>query len=134
MSSSSSPVTRVGLGHEHAPPRGGRRLIIGGIEILTRRDSSLTAMAMFCCTPSPTPSWEQLPSAISASGSRHDPKYHGADSSLFIREAAAAVRERGWEIGNLELHRLRPAPPSSARIRNRWPSGSPRCWELPPTA
>ena len=31
-----------------------------------------------------------------------DPKYKGTDSSIFLLEAAAAVRERGWEIGNLD--------------------------------
>jgi len=31
-----------------------------------------------------------------------DPRWAGADSSVFVIQAAAAVRERGWEIANLD--------------------------------
>jgi 2-C-methyl-D-erythritol 2,4-cyclodiphosphate synthase len=31
-----------------------------------------------------------------------DPQWKGADSAIFLREAAKAVQERGWSIANLD--------------------------------
>ena len=31
-----------------------------------------------------------------------DPRYQGADSAVFLREAVRLVQERGWNIGNAD--------------------------------
>ena len=103
MSSTSSQNTRVGLGHDTHRLEAGRRLIIGGIEIphekgfVAHSDGdvllhAITDAILGAAALGDIGEW--FPDT--------DPKYKGTDSSVFIREAAAAVRERGWEIENLD--------------------------------
>lgn len=103
MSSTSLQTTRVGLGHDTHRLEAGRRLIIGGIEIphekgfVAHSDGdvllhAITDAILGAAALGDIGEW--FPDT--------DPRYKGADSSVFVREAAAAVRERGWEIGNLD--------------------------------
>lgn len=39
-----------------------------------------------------------------------DPKYKGADSKLLLAEVCRMMRERGWEIGNVDLTIMAEAP------------------------
>lgn len=39
-----------------------------------------------------------------------DPKFRHVDSSIFVRTAAAAVRRRGWRIGNIDAIVVTDAP------------------------
>lgn len=51
-----------------------------------------------------------------------DPKWAQADSAVFVRETVSAVRERGWQIGNLDCTVLAERPkfaPHKADIRGR---------------
>lgn len=42
-----------------------------------------------------------------------DPKYKGADSKLLLKEVCRMIRERGWEIGNVDVTIMAEAPNSS---------------------
>lgn len=39
-----------------------------------------------------------------------DPKYKGADSKLLLKEVCHMIRERGWEIGNVDVTIMAEAP------------------------
>ena len=39
-----------------------------------------------------------------------DPRYAGADSLALLRQVAALLRERGWQLGNLDATVLAQAP------------------------
>jgi len=39
-----------------------------------------------------------------------DPKYKGADSKLLLKEVCRMIRERGWEIGNVDVTIMAEAP------------------------
>lgn len=97
------PSFRVGLGHDTHRLESGLRLIIGGIEILHEKgfvahsdgdvllhaitDAILGAAAMGDIG-------EWFPDT--------DPRYRGADSSVFLQEAVRLVEERGWRVGNVD--------------------------------
>jgi 2-C-methyl-D-erythritol 2,4-cyclodiphosphate synthase len=96
-------TTRVGLGHDTHRLEAGRRLIIGGIVIphekgfVAHSDGdvllhAITDAILGAAALGDIGEW--FPDT--------DPRHKGADSSVFVREAAAAVHERGWEIGNLD--------------------------------
>lgn len=39
-----------------------------------------------------------------------DPRYKGADSKLLLQEVCGLIREKGWEIGNVDLTIMAEAP------------------------
>ena len=43
-----------------------------------------------------------------------DPRYAGADSLALLRQVAALLRERGWQLGNLDADCTRPGPAARA--------------------
>lgn len=105
------PPIRIGLGHDRHRLVAGKPLILGGLAIpydfgldghsdadvllhaLT--DALLGALALGDIG-------EWFPNT--------DPRWKGADSQIFVQEAVKAVRERGWEIANLDatIHAERP--------------------------
>lgn len=81
----------------------GRRCILGGVDIphakglLGHSDADVLAHAMM----------DALLGAIAAGDIGHlfpdtDPAYAGADSLKLLEKVAALVRERGWEISNVD--------------------------------
>ncbi|MDA0591258.1 MAG: 2-C-methyl-D-erythritol 2,4-cyclodiphosphate synthase [Planctomycetota bacterium] len=98
-----SPPVRIGLGHDSHRLGPDRRLILGGVEVPFDRglighsdadvllhavtDGLLGALALGDIG-------EWFPNT--------DPQWEGADSAVFVTEAAKAVRDRGWEIANLD--------------------------------
>ncbi|MBI1347434.1 2-C-methyl-D-erythritol 2,4-cyclodiphosphate synthase [bacterium] len=105
------PPCRIGLGHDRHRLIEGRPLILGGVTIPSDRgldghsdadvllhaitDALLGALALGDIG-------EWFPNT--------DPQWHNADSVVFVTAAAQAVRERGWEIANLDctIHAERP--------------------------
>ena len=99
---SSSPW-RVGLGHDTHRLEPGLRLIIGGVEIphekgfVAHSDGdvllhAITDAILGAAALGDIGEW--FPDT--------DPRYQGADSSVFLREAVRMVHERGWQIGNVD--------------------------------
>ena len=81
----------------------GRKCILGGVDIphtkglLGHSDADVLAHAIM----------DALLGAIAASDIGHlfpdtDPAYAGADSLKLLEKVAALVRERGWEISNID--------------------------------
>lgn len=97
------PLVRIGLGHDRHRLGPERPLILGGVRIPYERgligysdadvllhaitDALLGALALGDIG-------EWFPNS--------DPQWQGADSTIFAAEAIKAVRERGWEIANLD--------------------------------
>jgi 2-C-methyl-D-erythritol 2,4-cyclodiphosphate synthase len=102
---------RNGIGFDAHPWAEGRRLVLGGVEIPHERglvgwsdgDALLHAITDAL-----------LGAAALGDIGRHfspdDPKWKGADSRLFLREAAAMVRDAGWRIDNIDATVLAEAP------------------------
>lgn len=105
------PPCRIGLGHDRHRLIVGRPLILGGVTIPSDRgldghsdadvllhaitDAILGALALGDIG-------EWFPNT--------DAQWHNANSAVFVTAAAQAVRERGWEIANLDctIHAERP--------------------------
>ena len=105
------PPCRIGLGHDRHRLIAGRPLILGGVTIPSDRgldghsdadvllhaitDALLGALALGDIG-------EWFPNT--------DAQWHNANSVVFVTAAAQAVRERGWEIANLDctIHAERP--------------------------
>lgn len=94
---------RVGLGHDTHRLEVGLRLVIGGIEIphekgfVAHSDGdvllhAITDAILGAAALGDIGEW--FPDT--------DPRYRGADSSVFLREAVRMIAERGWRIGNLD--------------------------------
>ena len=94
---------RVGLGHDTHRLEPGLRLVIGGIEIphdkgcVAHSDGdvllhALTDAILGAAALGDIGEW--FPDT--------DPKYQGADSMVFLREAVRLANERHWRIGNVD--------------------------------
>lgn len=97
------PPVRIGLGHDSHRLGPDRALILGGVEVPFERglighsdadvllhaitDGLLGALALGDIG-------EWFPNT--------DPQWKDADSTVFVTEAANIIRERGWQIGNLD--------------------------------
>ena len=102
---------RVGIGYDVHRFNGTGPLRLGGITIPSARglaghsdaDVLLHAVAdaLFGAVGAPDLG-EQFPSS--------DPRYRGADSRRFIEAARAAVRRKGWAIGNVDATVIADAP------------------------
>ncbi|MES2786201.1 MAG: 2-C-methyl-D-erythritol 2,4-cyclodiphosphate synthase [Pseudomonadota bacterium] len=107
----SAPVFRVGEGWDIHALVPGRKLVLGGVEIPFERgllghsdaDALLHAIT---------------DALLGASGlgdiGRHfpdtDERFRGADSMVLLVEASRRVRERGWQIGNIDSTVVAQAP------------------------
>ena len=82
-----------------------------------------TPTATSCCTPSPTRCWAPSPPQISARYSPpSDPRWKGADSDVFLKEALKRVRAAGYQIQNLDSTLILQSPkigPHAEKIRAR---------------
>jgi len=94
---------RVGLGHDIHRLEAGRQLVLGGVSIeydygpVGHSDADVLLHAVT----------DALLGAIGLGdiGERFpntDPRWVGADSAVFVRDAVLAVRQRHWEIANLD--------------------------------
>lgn len=103
--------TRTGFGYDVHPFAEGRRLVLGGIEIPAPRglaghsdaDAVLHAIT------------DALLGAagmddIGALFPDTDPAYRDADSAELLRQAWAQVRERGWNLANVDVTVLAESP------------------------
>jgi 2-C-methyl-D-erythritol 2,4-cyclodiphosphate synthase len=98
-----APNIRIGLGHDTHRLEAGRPLILGGVSIEFQlglaghsdadvllhaiTDAILGALALGDIG-------EWFPNT--------DPEWHGAASDIFLKRSVELVRERGWEVGNLD--------------------------------
>jgi 2-C-methyl-D-erythritol 2,4-cyclodiphosphate synthase len=96
-------IVRTGIGFDTHRLVEGRRCILGGVDIphekglLGHSDADVLAHAIM----------DALLGAIAAGDIGHlfpdtDPLWAGADSLALLARVAALVRERGWEISNLD--------------------------------
>lgn len=120
------PRTRVGHGYDlhrlapTAPAGAGRPMVLGGLSF----ESPLGPVAHSDGDALLHAITDALLGALGLDdlGTRFpdtDPANAGADSRRFLVEAAAAVRERGWEIGNVDATVICEAPkmaPHRARL------------------
>ena len=98
-----SPPVRIGIGHDTHRLGPDRLLILGGVEISFDRGligHSDADVLLHAVT-------DALLGALSLGDigewfPNTDPQWEGADSAVFVTEAAKAVRDRGWEIANLD--------------------------------
>lgn len=116
-------MTDIRMGHGYDVHRlvSGRRLILGGVDIphetglLGHSDADVLVHAVM----------DALLGALALGDIGHlfpdtDPQWKGADSLLLVREVAKRVREKGWEIGNVDATVLAQAPklaPHIAKMR-----------------
>lgn len=98
-----SPAVRVGLGHDTHRLGPDRALILGGVEVpyqlglIGHSDADVLLHAIT----------DGLLGALALGDigewfPNSDPQWKDADSTVFVTEAAKIIRERGWEIGNLD--------------------------------
>ena len=103
---------RVGIGYDiHRFDGKKRPLKLGGVTIPSARGLSghsdadvllhAVADALLGAVGAPDIG-EQFPSS--------DPKFRNADSRMFVKAAYAAVRRRGWRVGNLDATVIADAP------------------------
>ena len=97
------PPVRIGLGHDTHRLGPDRALILGGVAVpfslglIGHSDADVLLHAIT----------DGLLGALSLGDigewfPNTDPQWADADSAVFVTRAAAAVRERGWEIANLD--------------------------------
>ncbi|GAA6118162.1 2-C-methyl-D-erythritol 2,4-cyclodiphosphate synthase [Acidovorax sp. FG27] len=108
---------RIGEGWDVHALVPGRKLIIGGVEIphtlglLGHSDADVLLHAITDALLGAA--------ALGDIGSHFpdtDPEFKGADSVTLLVEAARRVRERGWEIGNIDSTVIAQAPRLAAHI------------------
>ena len=108
---------RIGNGYDVHKLVPGRKLIVGGVEIphetglLGHSDADVLTHAVIDCLFGAA----GLPD-IGSHFPDSDSKYKGADSIELLREAAALVREAGFEIGNLDCILVAQAPKMAPHI------------------
>jgi 2-C-methyl-D-erythritol 2,4-cyclodiphosphate synthase len=108
-------MMRIGYGNDTHRLEAGRALIIGGVRI----ESEVGAVGHSDADALTHAITDAILGAISAGDigqhfSDRDPRWQGADSFVFLKEAARLMTVRGFEIGNidstvsLERPKLRP--------------------------
>src|SRR5260221_12146274 len=117
------PATRIGYGFDSHEFRAGTPLKIGGV--MLRHDKGLGGhsdgdVLLHALT-------DALLGAVAAPDigalfPPSDPKWKGADSVLFLREALKRVRDAGYSVANVDSSLILAAPkigPHAAAIRSR---------------
>lgn len=114
---------RVGLGHDTHRLESGRKLVLGGVAIDFDRglaghsDADVLLHAL-------------TDALLGAAGlgdigewfPNTDPQWAAADSAVFVQAAVDAVRQRGWEVGNVDCTVFAQRPklsPHKMAIRDR---------------
>ena len=102
---------RVGIGYDVHRFNGRRPLKLGGVTIPSARGLSghsdadvllhAVADALLGAVGAPDLG-EQFPSS--------DPRYHRADSRMFVRAAYETVQKKGWRVGNVDATVIADAP------------------------
>lgn len=110
---------RIGEGWDTHALVAGRKLIIGGVEIphvtglMGHSDADVLLHAITDAL---------LGAAALGDIGRHfpdtDPEFKGADSVKLLVEAARRVREKGWEIGNIDSTVIAQAPKLAPYIQS----------------
>ena len=106
-----SPTIRIGEGWDVHALVAGRKLIIGGVEIpfdrglLGHSDADVLLHAIT----------DALLGAAALGDIGHhfpdtDAQFRGADSVVLLAEATRRVREKGWQIGNIDSTVIAQAP------------------------
>lgn len=117
-----SPEYRIGLGHDRHRLVAGRKLLLGGVEVpfeLGLDGHSDADVLLHAITDA----------LLGAAGlgdigdwfPNTDPQWAGADSTVFLQAALSAVKERAWQVVNLDctIHAERPKlSPHKAAIKN----------------
>ena len=102
---------RIGLGHDVHRLVENRPLILGGVTIAHDRglDGHSDADVLLHAVTDALLGAAGL-GDIGEHFPNDDPRWKGADSATFVREAVRAVREQGWTISNLDctIHAERP--------------------------
>ncbi len=106
-----SPEYRIGLGHDRHRLIAGRKLLLGGVEVpfeLGLDGHSDADVLLHAITDA----------LLGAAGlgdigdwfPNTDPQWAGADSAVFLQAALSAVKDRGWQVVNLDctIHAERP--------------------------
>jgi len=102
---------RVGFGYDVHPFETGRKLILGGIEIPYEsglKGHSDADVLLHSITDAILGA-----AALGDIGTHfpdNDPNFEGADSMLLIEEAVGLVKEKGFEIGNVDATIIVEAP------------------------
>ena len=117
------PANRIGYGFDSHEFRAGIPLVIGGVTLAHDKglgghsdgDVLLHAItdALLGAIAAPD---------IGALFPPSDPKWKGADSVIFLREALKRVSEAGYRVGNMDASLILAAPkigPQAAKIRAR---------------
>lgn len=113
---------RIGTGYDSHRLVGGRKLILGGVEIphTLGLDGHSDADALLHAVTDAILGAARLGN-IGTFFPDTDPKYKGADSALLLKEAYEAVREAGWSVVNIDAvvvaqkPRLNPFVPAMQR-------------------
>lgn len=106
-----SPEYRIGLGHDRHRLVAGRKLLLGGVEVpfeLGLDGHSDADVLLHAITDA----------LLGAAGlgdigdwfPNTDPQWAGADSTVFLQAALSAVKDRDWQVVNLDctIHAERP--------------------------
>ncbi len=106
-----SPEYRIGLGHDRHRLVAGRKLLLGGVEVpfeLGLDGHSDADVLLHAITDA----------LLGAAGlgdigdwfPNTDEKWAGVDSTVFLQAALAAIKDRGWQVVNLDctIHAERP--------------------------
>ncbi|MCS6850122.1 MAG: 2-C-methyl-D-erythritol 2,4-cyclodiphosphate synthase [Gemmataceae bacterium] len=95
---------RIGLGHDTHRLVEGRPLILGGVRLEHRRgllghsDADVVLHALTDALLGAA-GWGDIGDAFPDT----DPAYRDCDSSRFVREAAARLRQAGWRVVNVDI-------------------------------
>ena len=98
-----APNVRIGLGHDTHRLEAGRPLILGGLRVefhlglVGHSDADVLFHAIT----------DAILGALSLGDigewfPNTDPQWKGADSIVFLKRSVELIRERGWEVGNVD--------------------------------
>ena len=108
---------RIGLGYDAHRLVEGRRLILGGVEVphvlglLGHSDADVLTHAVMDALLGAAGLWD-----IGHAFPDNDPAYEGADSLALLRHVSALIREKGWQVGNIDATVLAQAPKLAPHI------------------
>ena len=114
---------RVGIGHDTHRLVAGRPLVLGGVKIEFPRGlegHSDADVVLHAITDALLGAAAQ--GDIGEAYPDTDPRWHGADSAVFIRDTLARLNQSGWQLVNVDVIIFAEEPklgPLKGRIRDR---------------